>query len=117
MKIVRESLFEVLRGEDEWANREIDKYQKKPVEKSPEKLNPYQTQYGDEKEKIIAHIQYLEEYIFENANPQQILEWEDYTSFFKGRKLEWKDLEMEKLELIFLKASLFVNELKHKSFE
>ena len=31
MKIVRESLFEVLRDEDEWANREIDRFHGKTV--------------------------------------------------------------------------------------
>jgi len=111
MKIVRENLFEVLRSEDTWANQEIDKYQEK-FKKPGEKLNPYQIRYDTEKEKILSHIKYLEEYIWENSDPQKMLEWEDYKNSFG----ELKELSEDELQEIYMKASIIVNELKHKSY-
>jgi len=109
MKIVKESLLEVLRSEDQWANDEIDKYQAVPAK---EKYNPYMTKYNDEKEKIIGHLKYLEEYIWENGNKQEIYNWEDYINSAGPLK----NLEVEQLENIFIKATTLVNKLKFKSY-
>lgn len=129
-------VFEVLRSEDEWADREIDRYQGKDV-KEPEKkefkwtdiipdddvdpddpgrkrIDPITgidmspaTPEELEKEELISHINSLEEYIWENANPKQQSEWNDFI-----RTVDLNNLNIAELEIVYMKASIIVNSLK-----
>jgi len=136
MKIVRESIIdEVLRSENDWADRELDRWEGKDVPEPEEKefnwddhapgdsdipdgdferRNPYQERHNDEKGQYLSHIRYLEEYIWENARPDQLQKWMGFIDSFKK---EFNELELEDLEEIFIRATMLVNELKHKSSE
>ena len=118
-----ENVNEVNREEDEWADREIDRYQgkdvKEPVKKEfdwkdiipDDDVDPKELEDPIEQERrqLISHIKYLEEEIWEKGNAQQREDWE---SFRGDGNLEPFDIET--LEGIFMKASVIVNSLKSK---
>jgi hypothetical protein len=106
MKIVKENLFEVNRDEDRWANQEIAKHQGKYIE------TPYEIAHDTEKDRLIDFINYLEEFLWENGNRQQIANWEDYMNSVKNKNLKLIDLSEDQLEEIFLEIKSIVNELE-----
>jgi len=65
---------------------------------------------GDEidKNQLIGQIMALEEYIYENANREQQMEWND----FRESISTLLSLDIEQLEIVFMKASIIVNNLR-----
>ena len=143
-RIVKESLYEdnylgeVLRSEDEWADREIAKYRgEENLEAEPEtempdydnndefdntdweemkiqKQNKFEDKDDEEEEhyRLISFISALEEHIWENGNNQQIQNWHDY----KESVGNLKNLSNEELEKIFTRAAAIVNTLRGTNF-
>jgi len=128
MKIVRENigihLNEVLRSEDEWANREIAKYQGEPVEEPDENLEdreytpPNITEEEFEKIKLVNSIHALQEHIWEYGNRQEQGYWQDYLDSIglsNGVPVsagEWNEIPEELLNQIFDELYRLVNSLK-----
>jgi len=133
MKVVREKIYEnksfflkeVLRSEDEWANREIAKY--KGEEPDPESakisiedidnrmpdMDIADTDFG--KLMLAQGLGLLEEHIWEYGNSQQIAEWEDFLAlhnFPENVSEAWEDLSIERLRFVYNKAREFVNQLR-----
>jgi len=128
MKIVRTSLNEVIKSEDEWADREIDRYQGKKVEKPKENINISDfpdkitddikrnilqgDDYSSNKKQLVFKIIDLEGYIYDNGTKKQIEQWNEYKNLFTSRGLDWDDLEIEQLQGIFFKLRLLCQDLR-----
>ena len=128
MKLVKEKLNEVIRAEDEWADREIDRYQGKEVEE-PVEPEPYKDSYEDqtarpvhhgedmEKMQMAMHISSLEEVIISSQNRSVQTDWSDFVmsllnNYPDPNKMSWKDLTIEDLHEAYNKAMSIVNNLK-----
>jgi len=127
MKIVRGSLFEVSRDEDDWANqqiaRNVDRY-KDEIES--EDADSPRIQFGGdwyeesdetkEKKSYIISIENLQEFIWENAPMPIKLDWDDYidsiTSRGLGRMVQLENLNIEELKEIYMKGTAIVNSMK-----
>ena len=123
-KFVIEFLNEVIRAEDEWANREIDKYQgievEEPVEEKPTKtgsiadgITREQFQEIQQKAQIASQISSIEEHLLEKGSQEQILDWQDYLrsiiSTYDKEVRSWLELDMADLEAAILFGRKLVN--------
>ena len=131
---------EVLRDENDWADREIDRFQgkdvKEPVKKDfdwkeyipDDEVDPdnisYETDKNQledaalqEKNMLIKDLNYLEQYIWENGNPQQLGQWSDFVRRYgePGNIIYEEIKDMEILEELFYTANMLVNQMNHKS--
>jgi len=124
---------EVLRSEDDWANKEIAKYKGEPAinpnderdlnyvapditEEDFEEVIKELNKNSNTRNLLIQDIKVLEEYIWENASFQQLGEWQDFLMYgFGTENWEDADLTIKELQDVFHKAIILVNKLKHKS--
>ena len=138
-----ENLNEVLRDEDEWANREIDRFHgkdvKEPVEKDfdwkdiipDDEVDPDNMGYSEEEYKeALGRVEAEGLESKEEQDRKQLIShigfleeaiWErgnpqqkdEWMNYMKGINLE--SLDVETLEVVFMNASVIVNSLKPKS--
>ena len=103
--IKKESLNEVNRGEDEWANSELDKWK----EVKTKEIDPLVRQ-------LVRQITSLEDIIWEAGNRYQQIEWMDFIEDLANfRTIIWTDLDEYDLQKALIKAQNIVNKISRSS--
>lgn len=104
---------EVLRSEDEWANRQIDMYKKTVPGYSWSESPEAQEEVSPEKLNVIGQIQRQQDILHKIGRRQEVNSWEDFKyDIFGETNYLWQQLDLEDLELILMELKSRLNKIK-----